>query len=220
MGEDNESRHNCCMHWIEKDGVPLPRRLGGHPALDLCNTWAGWGERSDVDDGKREWLPSYDVLAVWSGFAGLVDEPAVQALRTEAERHPRRAADVLARAHALRTAVHDAVLDPADAEAVAALTAEVRRAGARLVPVVTPAGLREWKVSTEVGLELPVLAAAWSAADLLASDEAGKVSACPGVDCGWLFVDRRGRRRWCDMAACGNRAKQAAHARRARAAVS
>ncbi len=220
MGEDNESRHNCCMHWIEKSGVPLPTRLGGHPALDLCNTWAGWGERSDVDDAKREWLPTYDVLAVWSGYADLVDEPTVAALRAEAERHPRRAADVLARAHALRAAVHDAVLDPADDHALAGLTDEVRRAGARVGPVATAAGAVDWRVPADVGLELPVLAAAWSAADLLASAEVEKVAACPGVDCGWLFLDRRGRRRWCDMAACGNRAKQAAHARRARAALS
>jgi predicted RNA-binding Zn ribbon-like protein len=196
MGEDNESRHNCCMHWIEKDGVPLPRRLGGHPALDLCNTWAGWGERTDVDDAKREWLPTYDVLAVWSGYA-----------------------DVLARAHALRSAVHDAVLDPRNDRALVDLTVEVRRAGARVEPVPT-AGTVGWRVPVDVGLELPVLAAAWSAADLLASADVEKVAACPGVDCGWLFLDRRGRRRWCDMAACGNRAKQAAHAQRARAALS
>ena len=69
-------------------------------------------------------------------------------------------------------------------------------------------------VGEEAGLELPVLAVAWSAAGLLASPEVAKVSACPGVDCGWLFLDARGRRRWCDMAACGNRAKVAAHARR------
>lgn len=29
------------------------------------------------------------------------------------------------------------------------------------------------------------------------------------MDCGWLFLDstRNASRRWCDMAACGNRAK-------------
>jgi predicted RNA-binding Zn ribbon-like protein len=32
---------------------------------------------------------------------------------------------------------------------------------------------------------------------------------CAGTDCAWLFVDRSkaGRRRWCDMAVCGNKAK-------------
>ncbi|HET7305552.1 MAG TPA: CGNR zinc finger domain-containing protein [Segeticoccus sp.] len=40
--------------------------------------------------------------------------------------------------------------------------------------------------------------------------------ACPGDDCGWLFLNPGGRRRWCSMSPCGNRAKVAAHARRHR----
>ncbi|WP_432477083.1 CGNR zinc finger domain-containing protein [Nocardioides sp. GXQ0305] len=46
--------------------------------------------------------------------------------------------------------------------------------------------------------------------------ERPRIGACPGRGCGWLFVHTSGRRRWCQMAVCGNRAKQAAHARRAR----
>lgn len=30
---------------------------------------------------------------------------------------------------------------------------------------------------------------------------------CPGRDCGWLFLDTSGRRRWCSMATCGSREK-------------
>jgi hypothetical protein len=30
---------------------------------------------------------------------------------------------------------------------------------------------------------------------------------CPGRDCGWLFLDTSGRRRWCSMGACGSREK-------------
>jgi len=39
-----------------------------------------------------------------------------------------------------------------------------------------------------------------------------RIKACPGPDCGWVFHDRsrNGSRRWCDMAACGNRAKGSA----------
>jgi predicted RNA-binding Zn ribbon-like protein len=34
-----------------------------------------------------------------------------------------------------------------------------------------------------------------------------RVRRCPGRDCGWLFVDMSGRRRWCSMASCGSREK-------------
>ena len=43
---------------------------------------------------------------------------------------------------------------------------------------------------------------------LFTSPEAlARVRACPGEDCGWLFYDATGRRRWCSMASCGTRHK-------------
>lgn len=217
MGRGNDSRHNWDVHWIEKDGLRLPRPLGGHPALDFCNTWAGWGERSDLGDERREWLLSYDVLATWSALVELVDDGAAGRLRVEAGRHPRLAAAVLARARTLRLAVHDAVLDPGNENALSSVTHELRRAGAAVRVAPGQDGAATWALADDVGLELPVLAVAWSAGSLLTSPDVASVSACPGIDCGWVFLNRRGRRRWCDMAACGNRAKVAAHSRRAKA---
>jgi len=48
-----------------------------------------------------------------------------------------------------------------------------------------------------------------SAAELLTSKALTRVRQCSGENCSWLFVDnsRNGMRRWCDMKACGNRAK-------------
>jgi predicted RNA-binding Zn ribbon-like protein len=34
-----------------------------------------------------------------------------------------------------------------------------------------------------------------------------RVRACPGRNCGWLFLDTSGRRRWCSMETCGSREK-------------
>src|SRR5918995_368438 len=67
--------------------------------------------------------------------------------------------------------------------------------------------------------DLPVLAVAREAAEFLLSDHA-PVRACPGRQCGWLFLDPRRRRRWCSMATCGNRAKQRRFGQRARLARS
>jgi predicted RNA-binding Zn ribbon-like protein len=57
-----------------------------------------------------------------------------------------------------------------------------------------------------------------SAADLLVSDEADRVRECAAPSCSWLFLDRsrNHRRKWCDMAVCGNRAKARRHYRRHR----
>lgn len=69
---------------------------------------------------------------------------------------------------------------------------------------------RPWR--TPEALILP-LAEAMSR--LICEEDFSLVRVCEG-SCGQLFVDRtRGRaRRWCDMAVCGNRAKQAAHKQR------
>lgn len=66
------------------------------------------------------------------------------------------------------------------------------------------------KSGTAVALLAPVL---WSAGDLLASSNLAKVRRCANPECLYLFLDesRAGRRRWCTMSSCGNRAKAKRH---------
>ena len=62
-----------------------------------------------------------------------------------------------------------------------------------------------------------------SAADLLTSRELDNVRQCGSLPCGWLFLDRTKNlsRHWCQMKACGNRAKSRRHyARRKRQQLS
>ena len=68
----------------------------------------------------------------------------------------------------------------------------------------------EMKASTALGLLAPVL---WSAGDLLAGPRLDRVRRCANPECGWLFLDdsRAGKRRWCSMQSCGNRAKARRH---------
>jgi predicted RNA-binding Zn ribbon-like protein len=59
------------------------------------------------------------------------------------------------------------------------------------------------------------------AVDLLTRRDAVVLSQCVGEDCGWLFLDQSpsGRRKWCSMADCGNRAKARRHYRRVQVAA-
>jgi predicted RNA-binding Zn ribbon-like protein len=84
------------------------------------------------------------------------------------------------------------------------------RSRTRLVPAAEGPGPASWQPAWS-GPETPVLAIAYAAADLLTGPRATSVNACSGVGCGWLFSDPRGRRRWCEMAVCGNRAKARRH---------
>ncbi|MDY0882244.1 CGNR zinc finger domain-containing protein [Dongia soli] len=74
--------------------------------------------------------------------------------------------------------------------------------------------MRRWR--TPESLLLPIGEAL---AQLVCTTDFPDVKACEGPACTLLFVDRtRGRaRRWCSMAICGNRAKQAAHRNRLKA---
>ena len=70
---------------------------------------------------------------------------------------------------------------------------------------------RRW--STPEALLLPIGEAM---AELVSTEDFSHVKACEGPACTLLFADHtRGHaRRWCSMAICGNRAKQAAHRQR------
>ena len=52
----------------------------------------------------------------------------------------------------------------------------------------------------------------------LADGQPDRIRICDSDGCKWVFYDtsRTARRRWCDMATCGNRAKAARHRARAR----
>lgn len=179
---------------VRVGGILLPKPVAGHPALELCNTLAGW---DDPPATRHEWLNSDSDVAMWTEFTGLLPTcprgPVLAGVR-----------DV--RALAYRLLRHR---DEAAFPAFAAL-ADAANARRRLTPgdgFRLPAGNDPW---------LAVHACALAVADLLSRPERDTVRACPGEGCGWLFLDSRGRRVWCSMAACGNRAKVRGYAARRR----
>ena len=72
----------------------------------------------------------------------------------------------------------------------------------------------DWELDIRSGTALALLAPVlWSAGDLLASGKLAKVRRCANPECLYLFLDdsRAGKRRWCTMSSCGNRAKAKRH---------
>ncbi len=200
------------VHWVQADSYYLPKPISGHPALEFCNTRAGW----DVPmRPELEWLRGYDTFVVWSKHTGLIDDVDVERLTLAARKEPERGASVLDAARELRAALYPTLLDR-DRAGFATVAEFAERTAGLLRLTETSEGPAEWRVPEDTGLELPLHAVAQAAAELLCSPDRALVKACPGEDCGWLFLDRRGRRRWCIMATCGNRAKARAFAERQR----
>ncbi len=197
-------------HYEIVDGLRLPAKISGHPALDFCNTWVGWDGRDTSD-----YLVGYEHLALWAGFVGLLPAERIAALRDRAALEPSAAGLVLERARVLRTALYGVLVSGAEAPGFDVVDRTAADAAGQLRLAGSGAGFAR-ALADDAGLDAPLLAAAWSASELLVSRELSLVRACPGTGCGWLFLDQRGRRRWCVMSTCGNRAKARRFAQRQR----
>ncbi|MFK3981925.1 BTAD domain-containing putative transcriptional regulator [Micromonospora sp. NPDC050397] len=178
----------------------LPWAVGGHPALDFCNTFAGWGLGTPLPGA--EWLRGYRTLAVWAGYLGLVDDVEVDRLETLARREPAQAAAALDDARVLRTRLY-ACLTDRDERAFADVGRFAEAAARTLVFGRDADGRGRWRPDPATGLRVPLHAVAWSAAELLADLRRSTVRVCTEPTCGWLFLDETGQRRWCSLAACG-----------------
>jgi predicted RNA-binding Zn ribbon-like protein len=193
--------------------LTLPLAVAGHPALELCNTVAGWGEPE-----PRDYLQSYDHLLAWAGELELVRLESVRRLRRAARRDPDGAAAVLAQARALRSDLYAVLTDPRPSRsALDRLGEQIREAGGAVRLEHSPATGLAVAPGADA-LDLPLHAFADAARRLIDDGLASDVGRCPGTGCGWLFLRQGRSRRWCIMALCGNRAKARRFAERRRTA--
>jgi predicted RNA-binding Zn ribbon-like protein len=179
-------------------------------------------------DREIDWIDSGEGLLAWLGQAELVPGEVLEALRAQAV--PGELDSVAAQARSLREWFRDFVhkhrgrpLIAKDLAALGPLNRLLERDDmfGRIVarPAKVPTALelrmlRQWR--SPEALLLPI---AEALAKFVSEEDFSKVKACEGRPCTLLVLDRtRGRRRrWCSMAICGNRAKQAAHRHRLKA---
>ena len=189
----------------------IDHRHGAVPletAFDFLNTIeledGALVERLTSLDDAIEWLAGHDVIGDRAWFAA----PA----RTVDGR-----ASALARLIDARTALRD----------VAHAVAHERAPDSAAIAVVNHTlGAREriQLVAADVGVRLGHTHVGDSVDDVLAriaepivreigAGHDDRIRICANDTCRWIFYDesRAGRRRWCDMATCGNRAKARRH---------
>jgi predicted RNA-binding Zn ribbon-like protein len=180
---------------------PTPESIelrGGTLCLDLANT-AGWdASGSTIDEQHRDVLRGPEMLGSWSRRLGLVGGAAFDV----DELH--RVRDLRASLHRLFSAIAEGERpDAGDLLALHETFAEAIGAG-ELDPAA-PAWSWTWPCDDPRRVRFAI---AVDAVVLLGDPERlPRLHRCPGHECGWLFLDRTGRRRWCSMAACGSREK-------------
>jgi predicted RNA-binding Zn ribbon-like protein len=206
---------------------PPPFFVADHPALDFLNSVAV------PVDTPVEWLASGDDLLTWLKHAGLVPDDVLEAFRKNAV--PGELDGIAAQARALRDWFKPFVvrhmgkrLGPTALRELEPLNQLLGRdeefgqivvrdrdlsdaQGPKNTPGITWRMQRRWQ--SPESLLFPL---ARSLAHLVCSEDFTLVKRCEGSPCVLLFLDRTRHRsrRWCSMAICGNRAKQAAHRNR------
>ncbi|MEU4292254.1 CGNR zinc finger domain-containing protein [Kribbella sp. NPDC026596] len=187
-------------------GVVLPKPIGADPVLDFVNTRSDW---TTPGPARTEWLTSYEAFLIWNSYVGLLPPATVFRLIEQAAAKPTEASRRLAATLEFRADLYDVLTGAATSLEAVARVIEKASGRRRLVSTDEGAG---WELPEDLAKPLDQLALL--AGELVTGPSRAHVRVCPA--CGWLFLDPRGRRRWCSMATCGNRAKVRAHAARGR----
>lgn len=173
-------------------------------------------------DTPVDWIDDGDGLIDWLGQAGLVPSDELDAMKARAS--PGELDKVADQARALREWFRGFVRKHAGRPLTAKALHELGplngllardEAFRQIVPRheegdegLVLQRMRRWR-----SLESLLLPIGEAMAKFACDEDFSHVKACEGHSCTMLFADhtRRRARRWCSMAICGNRAKQAAH---------
>jgi predicted RNA-binding Zn ribbon-like protein len=189
-----------------------------------------WLDFVNTDDARRgagsDVLEDFSAFLAWLKSMGALDGDRVGGILRRAEQQPAGAGAVLADARRVRVALRTlaecgSYVERARLEALSEINRVLgRSAGTRRIDLRTDGRfVRTFAPVGDAfaGLMIPVVD---SAGDALVTGELARVRRCVGARCTRVFLDvtKNGRRRWCDMATCGNRAKAARHRERLREA--
>jgi predicted RNA-binding Zn ribbon-like protein len=198
-----------------------PILVADAPGLDFLNSIA------TPVDVPVDWIADGEGYLRWLEKAGLVLEDVLRGMRARAR--PGELDKVADQARGLREWARDFVYRHKGLALTKAALAELEPLNRLLERdqifnriVFQPADARPFALQSgrrwgdPESLLLPV---GLALAELICAEDFSRVKACEGPGCTLLFADRtRGHaRRWCSMAICGNRAKQAAHRHRLKA---
>jgi predicted RNA-binding Zn ribbon-like protein len=138
----------------------------------------------------------------------------LRALARKAQREPAAATVALAQAKLLREALFGLITalisGSAPPKATLPLLREQWISGIKAHELHFAAGRVTAELRSDLAdLDLIASIVAYRMVEQVLRVPTDRLRICQGPDCSWLFIDssKGGRRRWCDMAVCGNVAK-------------
>lgn len=205
-------------HGMLAHTLPSAPRMMGPFSFVAERLWLDYVNTDDVRRGSRiDHLREFESLVRWMEISGVFDGERASLMRRRAHQQPAGAAAALVDARRVRSALRSLAERGPSSESVrndalaeinrvlgrSAVTRRVEwRNDGSFTRAFVPVG------DAFAGLMIPIVE---SAADALIHGELARVRRCGDPRCPRVFYDstRNGRRRWCDMSTCGNRAKAA-----------
>ena len=191
--------------------------IGGDAALDFINTVTG------RDQLPRDWLDSYTRLLEWAALVRLLPENILRALTRRTKTEPKAAVAALTRAKVFRETLFallkGIVSGSAPPKAMLALLREHWIAGINAHELRFDDGRVVAELRNDAAdFDLITSMIAYRMVEHVLPVPKDRLRICHGPNCSWLFIDssKAGRRRWCDMAVCGNAAKSRRFQKRSR----
>jgi predicted RNA-binding Zn ribbon-like protein len=182
--------------------------------------WLDFVNTDDLRRGVRfDALREFETFVQWLEAANVVDTERAAGLRRRAHQQPSGAAAALVDARRVRASLRALAergntTEKARIDTITEINRILGRSAGtrRLEPKGDGTFARSFVPVGDAfaGLMIPVVE---SAADALVIGELARIRRCADGRCPRVFYDgtKNGRRRWCDMATCGNRAKAARH---------
>jgi predicted RNA-binding Zn ribbon-like protein len=182
--------------------------------------WLDFVNSDSVGHGSDA-LRDFDHFIRWLGDVHVLDAERVSVMQRRSVQQPAGALTVLADARRVRSTLRSlAERGSISHDIRAGALAEINRmlgrsAGTRRVEIQSDGSFARSFVPVGDAFAGLLISIVESAADSLILGELPRVRKCADPRCGRVFQDetKNGRRRWCDMATCGNRAKAARHRR-------
>jgi predicted RNA-binding Zn ribbon-like protein len=203
---------------------PTPAVPLGHAHaadLEACTDFINSEELDGADGTPEEHMPTVDAAIEYFTKRGLAHEAA---LRAQAAAAPGGGDGWLRRLYATRAALREVWNAQVEArkprQAALDTVNDLLRQAPRIELVPGEGGIGVGHRHTEDDPTGEALARVIEPlVEALATGQTGRFRICANDTCRWVFEDtsRAGRRRWCDMASCGNRAKVKAYRSRHKA---
>jgi predicted RNA-binding Zn ribbon-like protein len=204
---------------IDPHAIPHGHQASLETGLDFINT---------LELAKGSWqnhLATPDVALGWLIGHNLLHPDALRSERMRIEADPAYGQKLLAKVGRVRAAMHELVQASVERRPPArAALAEVNRIlRTHYVTVLVPStdGVTMGHRHEGDPIDGAMARLTESIARYLGEGKIDRLRVCANDGCAWTFFDssRTGRRKWCDMNTCGNRAKAARHRERLKVAA-